>query len=167
MKKKEVITLDKVINDVIYHDLLYAYMQLLADDDNIIPFHRLDRDDFMNTLDLSGEAVDHYLRSFCEMDLVRQYQNGDCELAQLPAPTVEAVPVEILQKLIETKNRGILNIYLYLRQHYKGGTFFIVYSVLAKYSGVGASGIKKYMAKLQELGLIKYEGTSVSWVEES
>lgn len=31
MKKKEVITLDKVINDVIYHDLLYAYMQLLAD----------------------------------------------------------------------------------------------------------------------------------------
>ena len=63
MKKKEVITLDKVINDVIYHDLLYAYMQLLADDDNIIPFHRLDRDDFMNTLDLSGEAVDHYLRS--------------------------------------------------------------------------------------------------------
>lgn len=167
MKKKEIIILDKVINDVIYYDLLYAYLQLLANDDNIIAFHKLDRDDFMKTLDLNGEAVDHYLWSLCEMDLIRQYQNGDCELAQLPAPTVEAVPVEILQKLIETKNRGILNIYMYLRQQYKGEPFFIVYSVLAKYSGVGRNGIQKYMAKLQELGLIEYAGTHITWVEKS
>ena len=170
MDRKEIIMLPIVVNSPIYYDLLYAYLMCIADKNNIVYAKQQNFEVISKTLGISEKALEGWMNEFCISKIFWQDLNTlDCEMRQYDPKITISLPTDLLWKLIKTKRKNILNVYIYLRLKYaeEHKPFDIRWVDVSRYSGASTKTVKTFMAKLQELGLIKYEGTSVSWVEES
>lgn len=170
MDRKEIIMLPVVVSSSIYYDLLYAYLMCIADENNIVYAKQQNFEVISKTLGISETALEAWMNEFCISKMFWQdLDTLDCEMRRYDPKITISLPTDLLWKLIKTKRKNILNVYIYLRLKYieADKPFDIRWVDVSRYSGASTKTVKTHMAKLQELGLIEYAGTHITWVEKS
>ena len=158
----------EITADKEYNDLVYGFLQTLANDLRLIPKNKMKATLIARATGISRQTVSRRLQYLFDMEFV--YDRGDyCEMAELPENMASLIPIETIQILVDTLNEKTISVYVYLFNRFWAADqkeFDVTYAQIKGWIGIATGTrsndqvVKNILTILKQLGLVECEMVS-------